>query len=222
MAAQLVKAMRKKKIRIPAQSEILEFMRRESRPYKFELTEELEPLRVNIENKTIYINKDILLNEVKRMVEAGINWRGIWRKNFQHEKAHEKYSEWKSKLASSATEYGWLLNYLVDLVIDKIHFKDNSRYRKWLLIDARYAYETMKKNLSREFPNFETRPQFFYNQAAYWIAIGAVTLEEAIELYPEKANYIAELAQLFRKIKSEQDLEWAFIGAKNLFLKHFL
>jgi hypothetical protein len=217
----MVKAMEKKKGKMPTESKILEFMRKESKPYKFELIEEPEPLRVNIENKIIYINKNILLNEIKRMAEKGINWKEVWRKNLQHEKAHEKYSEWKSKLAASATEYGWLLNYLVDLVIDKIHFKDNNRYRKWLLIDARYAYETMKKNLSREFPNFETRPQFFYNQAAYWVAIGAVTLEEAIELYPEKANYIAELAQLFRKIKSEHDLEWAFPRAKTLFLKHF-
>jgi hypothetical protein len=65
------------------------------------------------------------------------------------------------------------------------------------------------------------RPHFLYNQAAYWVAIGAISLAEALGLYPEKTDYILGLIQLFKKIKSEEDLDWAFIEAKKLFLKHF-
>jgi len=213
--------MRKNKCKLPSEEEILEFMRKESDPYTFELTEELEPLRVNIENRTIYINKDVLISEVRRMAEAGINWKLVWRKNLQHEKAHEQYQEWKSKFCTSATEYGWLLNYLIDFVIDSIHFKNDVWYRKWLLVDARYAYEKMKKDLSNDFPDPASRPHFLYNQAAYWVAIDAITLDEALDLYPEKADYILELSLLFKKIKKEQDLEWAFTEAKRLYLKHF-
>ena len=63
------------------------------------------------------------------------------------------------------------------------------------------------------------RPHFLYNQAAYWVTIGAITLDEATNLYPEMADYIVEIAELFKKIKSEQDLEWVFPKAKGIYLK---
>jgi len=63
------------------------------------------------------------------------------------------------------------------------------------------------------------RPHFLYNQAAYWVAIGAITLDEAANLYPERTDYIVEMSELFRRIKSEQDLDWAFLEAKRLYLK---
>ena len=61
----------------------------------------------------------------------------------------------------------------------------------------------MKKDLSNDFPDPASRPHFLYNQAAYWVAIDAITLDEALDLYPEKADYILELSLLFKKIKKE-------------------
>jgi hypothetical protein len=60
-----------------------------------------------------------------------------------------------------------------------------------------------------------------YNQAAYWVATEAVSLDEAVNLYPEKADYIVEMSQLFSKIRNEEDLEWAFPQAKNIYFEHF-
>jgi len=44
-------------------------------------------------------------------------------------------------------------------------------------------------------------------------------LDEAANLYPERTDYIVEMSELFRRIKSEQDLDWAFLEAKRLYLK---
>jgi DNA repair photolyase len=110
---------------------------------------------------------------------------------------------------------------MVAIVIDKIYYANDSQYQKWLVADSRHAFNVTKRDLWKLFPNLHNRPPFLYNQAAYWVAIGAITLEEAIGLYPEKADYIIELSQLFQKIKSEKDLEWAFPQAKALFFKHF-
>jgi len=40
-------------------------------------------------------------------------------------------------------------------------------------------------------------------------------------VYPEKADYITEMFQLFNKIEREEDLEWAFLKAKEIHLDHF-
>ena len=209
---------------MPSRKEIYKFMVREARPFKFEYVKDNQPLRVSVERKTIYINENVLLTTIKQLVEAGLDWKEVMRKNLQHEKAHEKFFKWNLKwaaLGGTAESYGWLASYLTDIVIDKIYYAKDSNYQKWLLADSRQAFKNIKREIWDLFPTISSRPHFLYNQAAYWVAIGAVTLEEAIELYPEKANYIAELAQLFGKIKSEQDLEWAFTEAKRLYLKHF-
>jgi len=46
-----------------------------------------------------------------------------------------------------------------------------------------------------------------------------ISLDEATDLYPEMADYITELSQLFRRIESEEDLEWAYPAARRLFLE---
>jgi thiamine monophosphate synthase len=67
----------------------------------------------------------------------------------------------------------------------------------------------------------DERPHFLYNQAACWVAIGAITLDEAASLYAEKADYIVEMSQLFIRVKKEEDLEWAFTQAKMIYFKTF-
>jgi hypothetical protein len=216
--------MRKVRQKMPSREEIFEFMSRESQPYKFEYVEEVQPLRVNVEKKVIYVNEEVLLSVVRELINDGLDWKEIMRKNLKHEKAHEKFYEWNLKWALSGyrTEsYGWLTSYLTDIVIDKIYYANDSHYQKWLIADSRHAFKVTKRDLWKLFPNPNNRPPFLYNQAAYWIAIGAITLEEAAEAYPEKADYIAELSQLFKRIESEKDLEWAFPQAKALFFKHF-
>lgn len=209
---------------MPSRKEIYKFMIREARPYKFEYVKDNQPLRVGVERKTIYINENVLLTTIKQLVEAELDWKEVMRKNLQHEKAHEKFFKWNLKWAASgadAESYGWLASYLTDYVIDRIYYAEDKNYQKWLLADSRHAFESIRKEIWDLFPTIDLRPHFLYNQTAYWVAIGAITLDEALGLYPEKANYIMELLQLFNKIKSEQDLDWAFKEAKRHYLKHF-
>jgi hypothetical protein len=216
--------MKKSKQDMPSRREVFEFMTKESQPYRFEYVKESQPLRVNVEKKVIYVNEQVLLSVIKDLINAGLDWKEVMKKNLKHEKAHEKFFEWNLKWASSgngAESYGWLASYLTDIVIDKIYYANDSQYQKWLIADSRHAFNITKRDLWKLFPNPHNRPAFLYNQAAYWVAIGAITFEEAIELYPEKASYIIELSKLFQKIKSEKDLEWAFPHAKALFFKHF-
>ncbi len=199
-------------------------MSREARPYKFEYVKDNQPLRVSVERKTIYVNEQVLLSVIRDLINAGLDWKQVMRKNLQHEKAHERFFKWNlkwAKLGGTAESYGWLASYLTDIVIDKIYYAKNSDYQKWLLADSRYAFESIRKEIWNFYPAISSRPHFLYNQAAYWVVIGAITLEEAFDLYPEKANYIADLVRLFKKIKNEQDLEWAFLKAKAIYQKHF-
>lgn len=206
-------------VSMPSEKQVWKFMFKESKPHKFEYVKELEPLRISIERKTIYVNKEVLMNVISGLVEAGLDWKEIMRKNLMHEKAHERYYKWNLRWKVAATEYGWLASYLTDIVIDNIQFKDDALYQKWLLADSRHAFETTRKDIWNLFPTVAMRPHFLYNQAAYWVTIGAITLDEATNLYPEMADYIVEIAELFKKIKSEQDLEWAFPKAKGIYLK---
>jgi len=63
------------------------------------------------------------------------------------------------------------------------------------------------------------RPKSLHNQAAYWVALQIVSLDEATDLYPEMAGYIAKLSELFKRIESEEDLEWAYPATRRLFLE---
>lgn len=204
---------------IPSEEEVLEFMREESKPYRFEYAEDVQPLRISIERKTIYVNEDVLMNAIRSLVEDNLDWKEIMRKNLMHEKAHERYNKWNLRWNVPATKYGWLISFLIDAVIDNVHFKDNVRYQKWLRLDSRRAFKTVKNRLWNRFPLVAARPHSLYNQAAYWIAIGAITLDEAIDLYPEKADYIVEMSELFKRIKCEEDLEQAFLEAKRIYLE---
>ena len=210
-----------KKMNLPSEKEVLKFMRRESKPYKFECSKDIQPLRVNVERKIIYVNRKVLMNVISDLVKHSLDWKNVMRKSLLHEKTHEKYQKWIYKWGVGAVSYGWLPSYLIDIVIDKIHFKDNERYQKWLLADSRHAFKDIKKNLRKLFPRVSDRPHFLYNQAAYWVATDAVTLDEVANLYPEKADYIVQMSRLFDRIKNEQDLEWAFPQAKRLHLENF-
>ena len=205
--------------KMPSREEVLQFMQKEALPYRFRLVKAPQPLRVNIEQKVIYVGEDVLMSVIKNLVEDGLDWREIMRKNLMHEKTHEKYQKWLYKWGVSAEAYGWLPSFLIDVVIDKIHFKDNKRYQKWLLADARHAYKITKRDLPTLIPPGGKKPSFLYVQAAYWVSIGAITLDEAIELYPEKADFIIELAQIFNRINREEDLEWAFNEAREIYLR---
>jgi hypothetical protein len=204
---------------LPSEKEVLEFMHEESKPYAFEFAKDIQPLRVSVERKVIYVNREVLLNVIADLVKHGLDWKEIMRNNLQHEKAHEKYQKWAYKWRVGAADYGWLTSYLIDIVIDKIYFKDNKRYQKWLLTDSRHAFENIKKEIWELFPRVSDRVHFLYNQAAYWVATGTVSLDEAVNLYPEKADYIVEMSQLFSKIKIEEDLEWAFSKAKEIYFE---
>jgi len=212
---------RGKNMPLPSQKELWKFMFKESKPYKFEFVKDIQPLRVSIDRKTIYVNEKVLMNVVKDLVKAGLDWKEVMRKNVMHEKAHEQYYEWNREWKVPAREYGWLASYLTDVVIDKIHFKNNAHYQKWLLKDSRFAFEEMRRDIWSLFPTVSMRPHFLYNQAAYWVATGAITLDEVADLYPEKADYIVQMSGLFEKIKSEEDLVWAFSEAKKIYLKNF-
>ena len=63
------------------------------------------------------------------------------------------------------------------------------------------------------------RPIILYNQAACWVALGVISIDEAADLYPEKITYILDLSELFRRIEKENDLEWAFPEAKRIYLR---
>lgn len=206
---------------MPSKKEVWKFMFKESKPYKFEYVKEIQPLRVSIERKTVYVNEDVLIKVIRRLVETGLDWKKIMRKNLMHEKAHKRYFKWNQRWGVAASKYGWLASYLTDIIIDKIHFGDNAWYQKWLLADSRHAFETMRKDIWDIFPTVASRPDVLYTQASYWVAMGAITLDEAANLYSEKADYIVELSEMFKKIKSEQDLEWAFPKAKRIYLKRF-
>lgn len=136
-------------------------------------------------------------------------------------KAHQKFFKWNRKWGVGAEDYGWLASYLTDIVIDKIHFARDNNYRKWLLVDSHHAFEYISKEIWNIFPTIASRARFLYTQAAYWVAIGAISLGEACDLYPEKADYITEMSQLFNKIEREEDLEWAFTKAKEICFRHF-
>jgi hypothetical protein len=205
----------------PSDNELWKFMRKQSKPYKFEFARDIQPLRVSVERKIIYINKEVLTTVIAELVKHGLDWKEIMRKNLLHEKTHEKYQKWIYKWGVGAVSYGWLPSYLIDIVIDKIHFKDDERYQKWLLADSRHAFKDIKKNLRKLFPRVPDRPHFLYNQAACWVATDAVTLDEVANLYPEKADYIVQMSRLFDRIKNEQDLEWAFPQAKRFYLENF-
>jgi len=214
--------MDKSKKRAPSRKEVVQFMVEEACPYRFEYVKDSQPLRVSIERKTIYVNEDVLMNVVEDLVKAGLDWKEVMRKNLQHEKAHEKFFKWNRKWGVGAEYYGWLASYLTDIVIDKIYFAKDNNYQKWLLADSRHAFESISKEIWSLFPTVTSRPHFLYNQAAYWVAMGAVTSDEASDLYPEKADYITEISQLFNDIKSEEDLEWVFPEAKRIYLKKIL
>lgn len=204
---------------VPSPEEVLKFMIRGSKPYKFEYAENVQPLRISIERRTIYVNKEVLMNAIRSLIEDKLDWKEIMRKNLMHEKAHEKYYKWNSRWNVPATKYGWLISFLIDVVIDKVYFKDNVRYQKLLLLDAHRAFKTMKKHVWNRFPLVAMRPLSLYNQAAYWGAMGCITIDEAADLYPERADYIVEMSQLFKRIKCEEDLEWAFPEAKRIYLE---
>jgi hypothetical protein len=205
----------------PSRKEIFDFMIREAQPYRFEYVEHMEPLRVNVERKTIYVNEKVLISVIKELTRAGLDWKEIMRKNIKHEKAHEKYFKWNLKWRVGGAEHGWLASYLTDIAIDRIHFANDKNYQKWLLQDSRQAYKDIGKELRKLFPTLSSRPHFLYNQAAYWIAIRAITLEEAVDIYPEKANYVTDMSRLFDSIKSEEDLEWAYSKALRIYLGSF-
>jgi hypothetical protein len=213
--------MDKKNMHVPSRKEVSQFMVQESHPYRFEYVKDIQPLRVSIERKTIYVNEDVMMDVVEELVKATIDWKEVMRKNLLHEKAHEKFFKWNRKWGVAAEDCGWLASYLTDIVIDKIHFAENSNYRKWLLADSRHAFESISKEIWNLFPTVTSRARFLYNQAAYWVSIGAITVDEAADLYAEKADYIVEMLQLFNKIKTEEDLEWAFPKAKEIYTKHF-
>ncbi len=163
--------MGKTKHKMPSRKEIFKFMVREARPFKFEYVKDHQPLRVSVERKTVYINENVLLTTIKQLVEAGLDWKEVMRKNLQHEKAHEKFFKWNLKWAASgagAESYGWLASYLTDYVIDRIYYANDENYQKWLLADSRHAFESLRKEIWDLFPTIDLRPHFLYNQAAYW------------------------------------------------------
>jgi hypothetical protein len=213
--------MDKKNMHVPSRKEVFQFMVQESHPYRFEYVKDIQPLRVSIERKTIYVNEDVMMGVVEELVKATLDWKGVMRKNLLHEKAHEKFFKWNRKWRIGAEDCGWLASYLTDIVIDKIYFTKNSNYRKWLLADSRHTFESISKEIWDLFPIVASRARFLYNQAAYWVSVGAITLDEAADLYAEKADYIVEMSQLFNKIKTEEDLEWAFPKAKEIYTRHF-
>ena len=210
-----------KYLKLPSEREILRFMTEVAKPYRFQLVEEIEPLRVDTERQVIYINKKLLIDEIIRMAKDELNWREIWRRYLIHEKAHEGHDKWKRRWGAKVESYGWLLNFLLDIVVDKVYFNHDEWYQKWLHKDIDYAYKRMKKELKEAFPDPSRRPHFLYNQAAYWVALGAKTLDEVADLYPESIDYISEMADLMSKIEKEEDLNWVMPEAKRIYFEYF-
>jgi len=196
-------------------------MIKESQPHKFEYVWDMQPIRVSVDRRVIYVSEEFLIKVIKKLPRAGLDWKQIMRKNIKHEKAHEKYLKWNLKWRVGATEHGWLASFLTDVIIDKIHFANDKDFQKWLCLDSRHVYEDTTRRLQKRFPTLSSRPHFLYTQAAYWTSIGAITLEEAVSLYPEQAVYIMELSRLFDEIKSEDDLEWAYARALKIYLANF-
>ncbi len=93
---------------------------------------------------------------------------------------------------------------LYDIIIDKIHFSKDARYQKALVADSRHALEETKNDIWNIFPTVSSRAHFLYSQAAYWVAVGAITLDEAADVYPEKADYNTEMFQLFNNIQQNR------------------
>jgi hypothetical protein len=209
------------KKKMPSRIEVFEFMLKEAHPYNFEYVKDIQPLRVSIERKMIYVNADVLMDIIRGLIKSSLDWKEVMRKNLQHEKAHEKFFKWNIKWNVGAAQYGWLASYLTDIVIDRIFYAKDVTYQKWLLADSRHAFASTKKEIWSLFRTIDERPHFLYNQAAYWIAIGAITLDEAASLYAEKAGYIMEMSELFNRIKKEEDLEWAFPQAKMIYFRSF-
>lgn len=206
---------------IPSPKQVLDFVIAQSRPYAFEYVESMQPLRVSVERKVIYVNEKVLMDVIKGFVKDRLDWKEIMRKSIQHEKAHEMFFKWNIKWGASATNCGWLPSYLTDIVIDRIYFAKDVRYQKALIADSRHAFKEIKNDIWSIFPTVPSRAHFLYNQAAYWITIGAVTLDEAADLYPEKIDYVAEMTQVFSRIRSENDLEWAFPQARIIYFRSF-
>lgn len=211
----------KKKKNMPSQKEIFDFLVEESHPYRFEFVPDMQPMRVSVEERIIYANADFMVKVVGKIVGAGLDWKQIMKKNIKHEKTHERYLKWNVKWGVGATAHGWLASFLTDIVIDRIHFRCDKDFQKWLHLDSRHVYEDTARRLEKRFPNLSSRPHFLYTQAAYWISIKAITLEEAVSLYPERVLYIMELSQLFDEIKSEGDLEWAYPKALRIYFANF-
>lgn len=217
----IAKSMNGTKLRLPSRKEAFKFMAQEASPYKFEYAKDVQPLRVSVDRKVIYINEKTLMNLIKDLVNDNLDWKEVMKRKLRHEKAHEKFFKWNQEWGVGGKEYGWLASYLTDIVIDRIYFAKDANYRRWLLADSRHGFKGISKEIWRIFPVVDSRAHFLYNQAAYWIAIGAITLGEAIELYPEKTLYVTEMSQLLNKIKNEEDLEWAFPRAKKMYIENF-
>ena len=204
---------------IPSRKQVFDFVIAQSHPYRFEYVKDMQPLRVSVERKVIYVNEKVLMDVIRRLVRDRLDWKEIMRKNIQHEKAHEIFFKWNIKWGAGATDYGWLPSYLTDIVIDRIYFAKDARYQKALIADSRHAFKEIKNDIWNIFPTVSSRAHFLYNQAAYWVTIGAITLDEAADLYPEKIDYLVEMSKLFSKIRNEDDLEWAFPQAKMIYFR---
>ena len=204
---------------IPSSEQILEFMKKESRPYEFEYVSEMQPLRISIERKTIYVNRKVLIYSIKNLVKHGLDWKEVMRYNILHEKSHEIFYKWNLKWNVPAVDYDWLTSFLIDVVIDKVHLKNHHEYQKWISLDYRSSFQSTKEYLWQKFPIIDQRPIILYNQAACWVALGVISIDEAADLYPEKITYIIDLSELFRRIEKENDLEWAFPEAKRIYLR---
>lgn len=206
---------------MPSGKEILNFMIAESQPYGFEYVRDMQPIRVSVDRRVIYTNEEFLTEVIRKLAKAGLDWKQIMRKNTKHEKTREKYLKWTLKWLVGATDHGWLASFLTDVVIDKIHFANDKDFQKWLCLDSRHVYKDTAKRLEKRFPILSSRPHSLYTQATYWVSIEAITLEEAVSLHSERADYIMELSQLFDQIKSEDDLSWAYSKALKIFFTSF-
>jgi hypothetical protein len=206
---------------IPSKKQVLDFMIAQSHPYRFEYAKDIQPLRVSVERKVIYVNEKVLMDVIRRLVKDGLDWKEIMRKNTQHEKAHERFFKWNIKWGVSAADYGWLASYLTDIVIDKIYFAEDASFQKALIADCKHAFKEIKRDIWSIFPTASARAPFLYTQAAYWVTIGAITLDEASDLYPEKIDFIVQMSHLFSKVANENDLEWAFPQAKMIYFRSF-
>lgn len=205
---------------MPSEKEVLEFMIEETKPYEFRYVKG-HPLRVDIKNKIVFVDQDTLMMGIQQQIKDGFDWKQVMKQQILHEKTHEEYIKWEYKWCVSSAQYGGLSNILQDIVIDKIHFADNKSYQEIMIEHSRAAYRLIIREIPNIFPSVDSIPHVFYNQAASWVALGVITVKEAADLYPEKADYIVEMSHLFGKIKTEDDLEWAFRQAKMIFLKHF-